>query len=333
MRPYPLVMEPIYKAKVWGGRALERLGRSLPEGEMIGESWEVADLGETSVDGGGGGEARSLIANGEMRGLTLGEAVRAMGINLVGDLRLGEGGAFPLLAKYLDARENLSVQVHPSPAYAAKHPEARLKTETWYVVHAEPGAAIYRGFRAGVAHRDVERAVRTGSGEGLEGLLRRVPVRAGDVHHLPSGTCHALGAGVVVAEVQTPSDTTYRLWDWGRTGRTLHLDQALECIDLDERGDAVRGPGHGRATVVKTSHYEMVEWFATDGTEAPVHATGERPMVWMVLEGEGRIRVEGARESGAVLKRGTTVVVPAMLTGATVEWDRDAHVVEVCFPG
>lgn len=336
MRPYPLVMEPIYKPKVWGGRRLETLGRTLPEDAAIGESWEVADLSATAPEGGGGGEARSIIANGEMMGLTLGQAVRAMGLNLLGDMRLTEEGAFPLLAKYLDARENLSVQVHPSPAYARKHHGAKLKTETWYVVDAAPDAAIYRGFREGVTKKDVERAVRSGDGSSLQPLLRRVPVRAGDVHHLPSGTCHALGAGVMVAEIQTPSDTTFRLWDWGRTNRTVNIDEALECVDMDERGDAVRGPGHGRSVVAHTEFYDLIEWFLPDGTEHAVEPTALRPMVWMVLNGEGIITFDttnGVRQAPIRIHRGKTVVIPAMLKGARVAWERDAHVLEVAFPG
>jgi len=160
-----------------------------------------------------------------------------------------------------------------------------------------------------------------------------VPVRAGDVHHLPSGTCHALGAGVMVAEVQTPSDTTFRLWDWGREGRKLHIDQALECILMEERGDAGRGRGYGKATVVKTGFYELSELYAQGDTDDVVRPAAERPAVWMVLDGEGKITLDGPGKIEVRLRKGMTVVLPAMVRGARVEWERDAHVLEVSFPG
>jgi hypothetical protein len=130
------VFEPILLEKVWGGRRLERYGKKLPPGKLIGESWEVADLPATSESGAGGGPARSVIANGALAGRTLHDALELWGEGLLGPKPPWPGGAYPLLVKFLDARENLSVQVHPSPAYAAAHPGAHLKTECWYVLQA-----------------------------------------------------------------------------------------------------------------------------------------------------------------------------------------------------
>ncbi|MEL6497002.1 MAG: type I phosphomannose isomerase catalytic subunit [Planctomycetota bacterium] len=222
--PYPLLLEPILLEKVWGGRRLERFGKALPAGVMIGESWEVADLAATSASGAGGGARRSIVANGPLADAAIGDALR-----MLGDPTANAEGGFPLLVKLLDAREDLSVQVHPSPGYAASHPEAHLKTECWYVLDAEEGSLIYKGVRPGVTAAEFRAAIENGS---VADLLESVPAVVGEMHELPSGTVHALGAGVLVAEVQTPSDTTFRVFDWGRTDRELHIEQAMACIDF-----------------------------------------------------------------------------------------------------
>lgn len=326
MHPYPLVLEPILKEKVWGGRRLSDLGKDLPEGMMYGESWELADLDATSADGGGGDGAHSRIVNGEMRGLTVREAMTAVGPNLMGSMRATETGAFPLLAKFLDAREHLSVQVHPSPAYAAEHPWAHLKTESWYVVDAEADGAIYRGVRAGVTPEAFRRAIETG---GVEELLVRVPVRAGDVHHLPSGTVHALGAGVLVAEVQTPSDTTFRVYDWGRSGRRLHVEEAMECIDFQPSdGTAIRSDGGDRALLVSTEYYTLSELRIARGTTRTETLESSRPVVWMVLRGDGRINAADNGFSPVAMRAGATVLLPASLQEVELVADEDVVILE-----
>jgi len=314
MKPYPLIFEPILKDKVWGGRRLERLGKSLPEGALIGESWELADLAGTSADGGGGDAARSIIANGPMRGMTLADAIRAMGPNLMGVLRLSADGGFPLLVKFLDARENLSVQVHPSPDYAASHPGAHLKTESWYIVHADPGAKIYKGVRAGVTRDVFEAHVRDNT---VVNDMIAIPARAGDFHHLPSGTCHALGAGVLVAEVQTPSDTTYRVYDWGRSGRALHLHQALQCIDYHpaapESFVAARSDARARRPLVHTEFYELAEIRAAGGDPLDAPAAAGSPTIWMVLCGGIAIASPLGDFDPVTARTGDTLLLPAML--------------------
>jgi mannose-6-phosphate isomerase len=227
--PYPLLLQPILFEKVWGGLRLERFGKTLPPEKLIGESWEVADLGRTSASGAGGGEQRSVIADGPLAGRTLHDAVRLWKDDLVARDRLTAAADFPLLVKLLDARENLSVQVHPSPAYAAAHPEAHVKEECWYILQAEPGSVIYTGVKPGLTADAIGNRLDQGA---LADDLIATPVAPGEMYTLPSGTVHALGAGVVVAEIQTASDTTFRLFDWNRRGRELHVEQALECMDL-----------------------------------------------------------------------------------------------------
>lgn len=326
MHPYPLVLEPILKEKVWGGRRLEGLGKSLADGVLVGESWELADLDSTSADGAGGEAAHSVIVNGEMRGLTLREVMTALGPNLMGTTRASGSGGFPLLAKFLDAREHLSVQVHPSAAYASSHVGAHLKTESWYIVDAEEDGAIYRGVRAGVTKEAFRRAIEAG---GVEEMLVRVPVRAGDVHHLESGTVHALGGGVLVAEVQTPSDTTFRVYDWGRTGRKLHVEEAMACIDFgDADSRPIRGDGSGRSLLVTTAHYVLSELRMSGGAERVESLEQDRPVVWMVLRGSGVLRALDSGFGDVAVGTGTTVLLPASLRDVAVECVEEMMVLE-----
>lgn len=330
MHPYPLILTPILKEKVWGGRRLAELGKELPEGVNVGESWELADLSSTSPDGGGGEAARTVIANGEMRGLTLHDAVVSMGPNLLGNTPLTEAGDFPLLVKYLDAKENLSVQVHPSEAYAREHAESHLKTESWYVIDATPGSVIFKGVKAGVTQQEFAERIEQGT---AQDVLIAHEARPGELHHLPSGTCHALGAGVMVAEVQTPSDTTFRVYDWGRTHRTLHVAQALECIDFEGRlaTEPVRSDGSTRCRLLETDHYVLTESRYEGNSEDNVRA-GEGARVVMVLSGEGRIVSEDGAFEDVLFSRGVTMLIPDGLGPARAEFTRDTVALEARVP-
>jgi mannose-6-phosphate isomerase len=316
-RPYPLCFEPILLEKVWGGRRLERYGKQLPPQALIGESWEVADLAFTSASGAGGGAARSIITGGPLAGRTLGEALSLWGPALIGEAvaaRAAGGGApgqggFPLLVKYLDARENLSVQVHPSATFAQAHPGSHLKTEAWYVLEAQPGSVIYKGLRSGTTRGEFLDQVK--AGRAVEALIA-VPAVPGECHVLPSGTCHALGAGVLVAEVQTASDTTFRVFDWGRAGRELHLDQAMSCIAFDQSPPPARARHDGLGGVLASTSFFTIR----AGGAEPLPAG--RCAIVMMTAGQGRLRTADAEP--LELGRGDTVLVPAAITaGATVE--------------
>lgn len=331
---YPLKFEPIYKEKVWGGRSLTKLGRSLPGGEgvRIGESWELADLGRTSPSGGGGGAERSKVANGPLAGRTLHELMQARGRAVMGDLQPNAFDEFPLLVKFLDARQNLSVQVHPSAEYAAKHSEAFLKSEAWYIVDAKPGAVIYKGIQEGVTADEFRAAIEA---DAVEPLLVQVAVEPGQCHYLPSGTCHALGAGVVAAEVQTPSDTTFRVYDWGRTDRELHVEEALACMHFGPAQTA----GYEKDTVVEgkeatTHHLVETEYFRVDQVDvvkghAREVAFGE-PMIWMVLCGAGVLRCEGVED--VRVGPAETVLLPPGMRGGEAVFDAPTTWLEVTFP-
>lgn len=313
--PYPLLLRPLLFEKVWGGRALERLGKVLPPRANIGESWELADMGATSASGAGGGAARSTIDNGPLAGRPIADAAAAWGDRMMGRRTLTTAGGFPLLIKFLDARENLSVQVHPSPAYAAANPHAHLKTECWYVLAAEPGAVIYKGVRPGVGAAELR--AHTESGAIVNDLIA-VPAAPGDCHNLPSGTVHALGAGVVVAEVQTPSDTTFRFFDWGRKGRELHLDQALACAGLPNTAPPATRlpPGERHARLVTTEYFTLDEHDIGPG-DALAIGDGSGPAAVLVISGSASIGDLLSSRARVETTVGRTCLVPAFNTA----WD------------
>lgn len=324
--PYPLLFRPALFPKVWGGDRLARFGKAVKPGDRVGESWELADLPGTSASGAGGGAVRSVIANGPLAGKTIHDAIDLWSDALLPRAALTPEGNFPLLIKFLDAREDLSVQVHPSPAYAAKHKDAHLKTECWYVLDAAPGSVIYKGVKAGVTREVFERALRAGDGRGVVDLLEAVPAVVGECHNLPSGTVHALGAGVLVAEVQTPSDTTFRVYDWGRKGRELHSEQAMECIEW--------GPAPATTTFTKPGMYKGgmgTEWF---GVFVYCSENGAQGMcdnfsITVVVEGEGVVQpFAGTPYPAITVRAGDTIYMPtraqaaAMVstTGSALSW-------------
>ena len=223
---HPLLLEPVYRRYLWGGRRfVTGLGRDLPPGDDFAESWELVDR-----PGQGGGD-QSVVAAGPLADRTLGDLVRGHGGALLG--RHAGWATFPLLFKFLDARRDLSVQVHPDDARAARLvPPDRGKTEAWYVIDAEPGSRIYAGLEPGIGKRELADAIRAGT---CATVLHSFEARPGDCIFIPAGTVHAIGAGLLVAEIQQSSDITYRLFDWNRTGpdgkpRPLHVDAGVEAV-------------------------------------------------------------------------------------------------------
>lgn len=309
--PTPLLLQPILMEKVWGGCRLARYGKTIPAGRLVGESWEVADLAATSAGGGGGTAARSIIQRGALAGATLHDALNTWGQDLLGDAPPSESGGFPLLVKFLDARENLSVQVHPSPRFSKLNTWAHLKTECWYIVEAEPGSVIYKGFKPGVGPADLVAAVRANT---VVDLLNAVPAVAGECHFLPSGQCHALGAGVLVAEVQTPSDTTFRVYDWGRIGRELHVEEALECMSFDPCPAATRcADGPGIFPLVRNEYFDVD---AVRAASEPMGA-GDGCSVWMSITAQARVHSRAEGGAAMEIAPGSTIVVPAACAHAT----------------
>ncbi len=314
--PYPMLLTPVLVPKVWGGRSLDALGKNLPPETLIGESWELSDLDESIA----GAASRSVVTNGSLAGQTVRDASHAWGQALLGEATPAKGGGFPLLTKFLDAREHLSVQVHPSPAYASAHPESHLKTESWTVVAAEAGSELFIGIKPGTSRDDLARCITEGT---VPDVMVRLPAVVGETHLLPSGTCHALGAGIVVAEIQTPSDTTFRVYDWTREykrpQRELHIEQALECIDFDARPTPVRLDDGAKQGRVVTTEMFTVDELRLSCEEVPIAGSANnRPIVITVLATMGGSVRDDQSGSEVEFRAGSTVLVPAALAGRCV---------------
>ena len=317
MHVYPLTFEPIYKEKIWGGRNLERLfGRSLPAGKLIGESWELADLPN----------GVSVVAAGPLAGATLTELTADMGEALLGGARPQPDGRFPLLLKLLDANDTLSLQVHPdAEAVADIGGDAALKTECWYVVESRSGY-IYKGVPAGVTPERFRQAIETDT---CEDVVVRFDVAGGDFHYLPAGTVHALCAGVVVAEVQTPSDTTYRVTDWGR-GREIHVERSMQCIHFEPPSDEV--PGAAGDTLLATDFFTVAR--REVGAGAAFVLPARRCTALMMLAADAPVEAACDNDGGAVVAvgAGDTVLLPAALTGARLRSDGQCSFLEITLP-
>lgn len=245
----PIVFEPIFMDRVWGGRRLEtHFGKRLPIHGRIGESWELVDREE----------AQSVVHSGPLRGKTLHELWTDFHAQVFGE-RLAELPRFPLIFKLLDARERLSVQVHP-PAEVAATLDGEPKTEMWYILENYGDGDIFAGLKPGVSRDAFEEALRAGS---VQHTVHRVPVQGGDCIFIPSGRIHAIGAGNVIVEVQQNSDTTYRVFDWNRVGldgrtRELHIDESLKSIDFTDYEPALQEKEGG--ALVECTHFRVEKW-------------------------------------------------------------------------
>ena len=320
----PIRFRALYKARAWGPQPgdslLARLGKTGLPVARTGESWELADLPDTIAFG------QSTVIGGPLAGQTLRQLRRTHHGDLLGMATPAADGAFPLLVKFLDAAENLSLQVHPDADFVRGHPEAHLKTEAWIVIDAKPGARVYRGLHPSTTAAEFRLAVE--SGRALE-HLESLAVGPGDCVYLPSGTCHALGAGILAAEIQTPSDTTFRVWDWGRNdpNRPLHLEQAFACMKFGAAQDdgippivrsatAPRLEAAGIATrkLCRSRYFTIESLECLADARIPFAATGV-PEVWMVLAGSARVH---AASDAFDAPAGTTLLLPA--------WVEDGHV-------
>jgi mannose-6-phosphate isomerase len=239
---------PIYMERVWGGREFStQLGRDLPGTQPIGESWEIVDREE----------AQSVVADGPLAGKTLHELWTHHRKEIFGLRHADAGPRFPLLCKLLDARDRLSVQVHP-PAAIAPRLGGEPKTEVWYFLACDPGSRIYAGLAAGTTRESFAAALQDGT---VEESLHVLPTRTGDSIFIPSGRLHAIGEGNLIVEIQQNSDTTYRVFDWNRVGldgkpRDLHIGESMESTDF---GDFEPGLEHVASGVIAECAHFRVE--------------------------------------------------------------------------
>lgn len=300
---YPVTFRPAFKERVWGGRKLQELYRKpLPAGVPIGESWEISDRpGDVSV-----------IANGSLAGKDLRWLVQNYHEQLLGPAKL-LNGRFPLLVKILDAQEKLSLQVHP-PASMAASLQGEPKTEMWYIADALPEAELFVGLKRGVTRAEFEQRIRSG---GVAEAFHRVKVQAGDVMFLPSGRVHAIGAGLVIFEIQQNSDTTYRVYDWDRVGldgkpRQLHLAESLASIDFHDFEPALI---HGVALPDEPQTARRLisdPLFTVDVIDADKNATWKSAAGAMQILGvlEGDLQIQSCGEC-VLLKSGQFCLLPA----------------------
>jgi mannose-6-phosphate isomerase len=293
----PLVFEPLFMERIWGGRRLEALyGKKLPPSVNIGESWEIVDRPE----------AQSVVHDGPLRGKTLHELWTDHRREIFG--AVADAPRFPLLLKLLDAHQRLSLQVHPPAAIAAEL-GGEPKTECWYIGAATPGAELFVGLDQPTSAADFESALARGD---AESLVHRVRVREGDAMFLPSGRLHAIGAGNVIIEVQQNSDTTYRVFDWNRVEadgkpRALHIAQSLRSIDFDDvKPELIEPEGD---SLVHDPLFEIEKWELK--SERAVAPEGEFAIVFCLT---------GAIEcAGVVFVPGTFFLVPAQLSNRALK--------------
>jgi mannose-6-phosphate isomerase len=314
MEMYPLKFKPIFKERIWGGQNLRTFfDKELPPDKKIGESWELADLPED----------KSEIINGPLSGKTIDKAIGEFGERITG--KKDYKPPLPLLIKILDAQDILSVQVHPDSQTCQLTGKGDPKTECWYIIHAEPGAVIYKGLKTGTTKQQFAKAVENGS---CEEYLEKVPVQAGQCHFLPSGTCHAIGPGLLIAEIQQPSDTTYRVFDWNRVdpmtgkGRQLHIEDALEAIHFDASGDQLTVNTVGR--LVDSEVFKVDK--GHQAKDCQVLLSPGQMKVLIFLTGAGIITSQKLKPTN--FQKGDTLLVPADYKG-TIIFEQDSEYLTV----
>lgn len=290
----PLKFESIYVEKVWGGRNLSNFKKDLPEG-MIGESWEVSCHKN----------ATSIVANGKHKGLSLAKV-----IDLEKEALLGTAindSRFPLLMKFLDAKTQLSIQVHPNDEYALKQENDLGKTEAWVVLEAGENANMVLGTKD-ARPDEFRKAI---ADDNLEALLNRIPVQKGDVYFIKSGLIHTM-EDVLVAEIQQNSDTTYRVYDFGR-GRELHVDKALDVMDMSLKGTKSEGLSFKNKEYAKTyycfdSNFSLEKYDVF--TSLCENSDEERFFIFTCIDGDGELKSESSTLN---VSKGDSILIPAKL--------------------
>jgi mannose-6-phosphate isomerase len=304
VKAYPLQFKAEMKERIWGGRALEQYGLELPEG-AIGEGWMIGDHPN----------GITKVINGELAGQGLDQIREQFGREWFGSRGFSEkNGRFPLLIKLLDCNDDLSVQVHPTDSYEGLPAGELGKTEMWYILDAKPGAKIIYGLKEGVDRASMEAAIAEGR---ITDTLQEITVQAGEAFYIPAGTVHALCSGVLVAEIQQNSDTTYRLYDYDRPGldgklRELHIEDSLNVIAYEGAGAQrmkTDGVKHREWLTIASSPYFLVEKGVVDGTVA-LSTSPESFVILVIADGNGSLKWDGGEQA---VKAGECFLLPATL--------------------
>jgi mannose-6-phosphate isomerase len=317
MKFYPLQFQPIFKDRIWGGTKLKTVLNKPITSSITGESWELS-----TVDG-----DVSVIANGEFAGKSLTAVIDAFPNEVLGTQVFKIfGKQFPLLFKYLDAREDLSIQVHPNDQLASARHNSFGKTEMWYVLQADAGSSIIVGFKK---DSNAAEYIENLNNKTLLSLLDTVPVEVGDVFFLETGTVHAIGAGLLIAEIQQTSDITYRLYDFDRVDadgntRALHIDLALDAINYDKI-DAKRSyqKHENTSNEMVDCNYFTTNYIPLSGT-MKFEKDGRSFHVYMCTEGDFTITQENVAYH---YKKGDTILMPAAIS--IFEFTGNASLLEI----
>ncbi|MCY6369884.1 type I phosphomannose isomerase catalytic subunit [Clostridium ganghwense] len=301
---YPLKFENLYYEKIWGGRDLELFRENLPEGN-IGESWDIACHSHGT----------SVVANGEFKGTKLDELIQLKAEEFIGTEISKEW--FPLLIKLINAKDKLSVQVHPDDKYGKEVEGEMGKTEVWYVVEAFEGANLIVGTKEGCTKEQFKKSIEEGK---LDEYMNKIPVKKGEVYFVKSGLIHAIGEGVIIAEIQQNSDTTYRVYDYNR-GRELHINKALDVVDLRLGGNKSTGVKIEREGYDKT-YLCLCKDFSLELYDVQKSFTEisdrERFYAFTCVDGEGEIVYKEGIET---IRKGDSVLIPAALGEYTFKGD------------
>ena len=319
---YPLKFETIMKEKVWGGAALVTHYNKKPSGSArVGESWELSAVADN----------KSVISNGFLAGNNIEELIEVYMGDITGDSIYEKfGNEFPLLIKFIEARDDLSIQVHPGNELAKQRHKAYGKTEMWYILESEKGSKIYTGFNDGVTKEMYQEAL---NNDNLVDLLNIESAEAGDTFFTPAGRVHAIGAGIVLIEIQQTSDITYRIFDWnrkysGKEKRELHTDLALDAIDFTASG---KNKIRKEPELNKTENLVDCEFFNTNIIRFNTAINKEYYLndsfvVYICIKGEFHIHWDDTQET---VTKGETVLLPAMIKEVILEPVGEAQLLEI----
>lgn len=307
----PLFFEPDYQERVWGGNKLHTvLGKKIPF-EHTGESWEIS----CHPNG------HSTIISGEFSGMTLQEALLESGEMILGH-PFTKDDKFPLLLKIIDAKEKLSVQVHPEDDYARIHENGELgKSEAWYILQANSGAKLVAGLKDGITKEIFSRYIQENR---VEEALQELEVKAGDVLNIPAGLIHAIGDGILLAEIQQNSDTTYRVYDWGRVGldgkpREMHVKQSLDVIDFEQKHSKELAKGISKEfDGYKITEFVRNKYFVLQELEIrSIYKQTDRKgyELYVCVEGNGFVEYEDSNRvvKTVAIERGKSFMIPSSL--------------------
>jgi mannose-6-phosphate isomerase len=319
MKPYPIKFEPILKEKIWGGQKLKNLLNKKTEAAHVGESWEISGV-EGNI---------SVVSNGLYKGKTLNELIKEFGPDFMGFQNIrAYGDEFPLLIKFLDADNNLSVQVHPDDDMAKTHHNSFGKTEMWYVMESDINAEIVMGLKDSKTDASVLKDV---NAHNVNEIFNFESVQKGDCYFIPAGKIHALGKGVMAAEIQQTSDVTYRIYDWDRVddegnGRELHIEQAIEATKTPkDAGKKSYNLEHKNNANLVDCDFFKTNIQNVSGIQIKDYTTTDSFVILMCVEGEAQIRMENHTE---YVSKGETVLLPASTNQVLIK-SSSAHFLEV----